>query len=147
MATETKGGGSGQDRHQPKGEMTFTVTHVRRTDGCWLHNIKVRMFVDLRLVAICDAKLIIEATYTSRTQHFFSAMMDQSNTMGDLAQLLLWSENRWIFDGPWQGMKEYGDRMPVRKELDEELRQSKLRRRPKIRGYFTPVLTKPRKRS
>lgn len=143
MATETNGSGSGQYQPQPKDEIQVEIWRVRRADGPWLHNIKVRMFLDSRRVGWCDAKLIKEEEYTSATQHFFSAMANLgNNTMGDLAQLLLWSENRWIFGRKWQGMLEYPNRILVQEVLDEETRQCE--GWAKIRGYFTPVLYKPR---
>lgn len=143
MAPDTERQQSSEGRPQPSIRIGFKLSDpVAGTDGPWLRGIEVRAFLDGKCVGNCDAKLIKEAEYKSDTRHFFSAMDDQSNTMGDLAQLLLWSENRWVFDGPWQGMKEYGDRNPVRECLDEETRRGKGQLT--IRRYCTPVLFKPR---
>ncbi|POS73839.1 hypothetical protein DHEL01_v207770 [Diaporthe helianthi] len=125
MATHTQTPQNNEVQPEQRVLIGFKISPVvvPGTDGERLYDVEVASFVDKKCVGLCRAKLIKESEYHSRTKHFFSAMDDQSNTMGDLAQLVLWSEGRWVFNGPWDGMKEYGDRNPVREKLDKDLRE------------------------
>lgn len=123
---------------------------VPETHGDWLFDVDVQAVLGTTTVGMCRTKLIKESEYDSPTKHFFSAMDDQSNTMGDLTQLVLWSEERWVSDGghlpgpsqgPWEGMEEYGGRIQLRELLDREMRENKGKL--SVRKYCNPVLYRP----
>jgi hypothetical protein len=111
-------------------------------DGPWLHDVTVTALLNGQFVGTCDAKLIKEREYTGVTRHFFSAMDYMSETMGDLAHVLLWAEGR--FDGSSGGKvvpNTSEERIQLRSRMDEMWRN---KGEPLIRPYCDPVLFKPR---
>ncbi|KAG8161171.1 hypothetical protein KVR01_009435 [Diaporthe batatas] len=120
---------TGGDRPTPRIEIGCKISRaaVPEAEGDWLFDLGISSFLDDTFVGLCHAKLVKESEYESRTKHFFSAMDDQSNTMGEpgpAGPLVRGAVGVSKVEGPWKGMKEYGDRMPAREQLDREAREN-----------------------
>lgn len=110
--------------------------------GPWLHEFRASAYFDGECEAHCRAYLVKEEKYNDVQNHFFSAMDDQLRLLGDLAQLMLWSEGRW------EGGNERMDpavrrRVRLKLDKDRQLGQDRI----VLPGYCKPVLYKPEPRS